>query len=86
MLAVGRACVTAIVRVMPPPVTVTVPLRLAVPVFAVALTVKLPLLVPLAGETLSQLWLSVTVQLTFAVTDTAPMRRRMRATARSATR
>ena len=57
-------------RVSPPPVTVTVPLRAAVPVFAVALTVKLPLLVPLVGEAVSQLWLSVTVQLTFAVTVT----------------
>ena len=55
---------------MPPPVTVTVPVRAAVPVFAVALTAKLPLLLPEAGEALSQLWLSVIVQLTFAVTDT----------------
>ena len=65
------ACVTATVRVSPPPVTVTVPVRLAVPVFAVALTVKLPLLVPLVGEAVSQVWSSVTVQLTFAVTLTA---------------
>ena len=43
------------VRVMPPPLTVTVPLRLVVPVFAVALTVKLPLPEPLVGEALSQL-------------------------------
>ena len=48
------ACVTATVRVSPPPVTVTVPVRLVVPVFAVALTVKLPLLLPLVGEALSQ--------------------------------
>ena len=57
-------------RVSPPPVTVTVPVRAAVPVLAVALTVKLPLLVPLVGETVIQVWLSVTVQLTFAVTAT----------------
>ena len=71
LLVDAAAWLTAIVRVMPPPVTVTVPLRLAVPVLAVALTVKLPLLEPLVGETVSQDWLSVTVQLTFAVTDTA---------------
>ena len=41
-------------RVIPPPVTVTVPLRLALPLFAVTLTLKLPLLVPLTGATLIQ--------------------------------
>jgi hypothetical protein len=51
----GADCVTAIVRVSPPPVTVTVPLRAVVPVFAVTLTVKLPLLVPLVGDAVSQL-------------------------------
>ena len=71
LLAVVPACVTATVRVSPPPVTVTVPARLVLPVFAVALTVKLPLLLPLVGEALSQVWSSVTVQLTFAVTLTA---------------
>jgi hypothetical protein len=54
LLADGAAWVTASVRVMPPPVTVTVPLRLAVPVFAVALTVKLPLPEPLVADVLSQ--------------------------------
>src|SRR5688572_2492506 len=49
---------------------VTVPLRLEVPVFAVALTATLPLLAPLVGVALSQLWSSVTVQLTFAVMAT----------------
>ena len=34
--------------------TVTVPVRLVVPVFAVALTVKLPLPEPLVDEVLSQ--------------------------------
>ena len=71
VLAVVPACVTETVRVSPPPVTVTVPVRLVLPVFAVALTVKLPLLLPLVGEALSQVWSSVTVQLTFAVTLTA---------------
>src|SRR5687767_3536355 len=56
---------------MPPPVTDTVPLRLDVPVFAVALTVTLPLLAPDAGERVSQLWLALTVQFTFAVTAIA---------------
>ena len=54
VLAVVPAWVTATMRVSPPPVTVTVPVRLVVPVFAVALTVKLPLLLPLVGEALSQ--------------------------------
>src|SRR5262249_11999671 len=58
-------------RVTPPPLTETVPLRLAVPVFAVALMEKLPLLLPLAGDSLSQLWSSVAVQLTWAVPGTA---------------
>ena len=55
LLAVVPACVTAMVRAAsPPPVTLTTPLRLAVPVFAVTLTVKLPLLVPLVGDTVIQ--------------------------------
>jgi hypothetical protein len=49
------ACVTAMMRVIPPPLTVTVPLRFVVPVFAVALTVKLPVPAPLVGVALSQL-------------------------------
>ena len=56
--------------VRPPPDTVTTPLRLAVPVFAVALTAKLPLFEPLAGDTEIQLWSSVTVQPPFEVTVT----------------
>src|SRR5262245_61705005 len=55
---------------MPPPVTVTVPLRAVVPVLAVVFTAKLPLLLPLVGVVLSQLWSSLTVQLTFEVTVT----------------
>ena len=70
LVLVWPACVTATVRVSPPPVTVTVPVRLVVPVFAVALTRKLPLLLPEATEIVSQLWLSVTVQPTFEVTVT----------------
>jgi hypothetical protein len=70
LLAVVPACVTATVRVSPPPVTLPCPRGLVLPVFAVALTVKLPLLLPLVGEALSQVWSSVTVQLTFAVTLT----------------
>jgi hypothetical protein len=52
--AVVPLCVTDTARVTPPPVTVTVPLRLVVPVLAVALTVKLPLPEPLVGDALSQ--------------------------------
>ena len=55
LLADAAACVTAIVRVMPPPVTVTVPVRGAVPVLAVELTLKLPLFAPDVGEALNQL-------------------------------
>ena len=44
--------------------------ELPVPVFAVTLTASVPLLAPLPGVTLIQVWLSVTDQLTFAVTDT----------------
>src|SRR5688572_21962342 len=55
---------------MPLPEMVTVPLRTEVPVFAVALTATLPLLAPLPGEVVIQLWSSVTVQLTLAVTAT----------------
>src|SRR5262245_22711709 len=64
------ACDMPIARDCPPPLTVTVPLRLVVPVFEVTLTVKLPLLVPLVGAALIQLWSSVTVHATFAVTPT----------------
>jgi hypothetical protein len=49
----GAACVTAMVRVMPPPATVTVPVRALVPEFAVALTVKLPLPEPLVADVLN---------------------------------
>jgi hypothetical protein len=45
--------VTETVRVIPPPVTVIVPLLDAVLVFAVALRVSVPLFDPLAGVTVS---------------------------------
>ena len=54
VLAVVPACVTSIVRVSPPPVTVTVPVRLAAAVFAVALIVTVALLLPDVGERVSQ--------------------------------
>ena len=52
----AAACVTFIVLVIPPPVTVIVPVLLFVAVFAVTLSVSVPLFVPLAGETVSQDW------------------------------
>ena len=62
---------TVIDLVIPPPVTVIVPLLLAVPVFAVAFSVIVPLPVPLDGETVSQdEALLDAVHDTFDVTDT----------------
>ena len=71
-LAAGiPACVTAMVLVRPPPVTVMVPQRLEVVVFANTLTVRAPLLDSLAGETVNQdTTLLEAVQLTFEVTAT----------------
>ena len=63
--ATGADWVTAIVLVMPLPVTVIVPVLAAVPVFAVAFRVNVPLPVPLEGETVSQ-----AVALLVAVQDT----------------
>ena len=49
------ACVTATVRVSPPPLTVTVPVRAVVAVFALdALTVTVALFVPETGVTVIQ--------------------------------
>ena len=63
------ACVTAIVTVSPPPVTVIVPLR-AVPVLAVTAALKVPLPEPLAGDTVSQeVLFELAVQATFEVTS-----------------
>ena len=60
-------CVTVTVRVIPPPVTVTVALRALVPVLAdVAFTVTVPLLEPDGGLTVSQLASSVTLHETLA--------------------
>src|SRR6185295_15114432 len=70
LLAVTPDCDTLMVRVMPPPVTVTAPVRAAAAVFAVTATASVPLLLPEAGVTVIQVWLSVVVQLTFAVTVT----------------
>ena len=68
------ACVTETVRVMPPPVTVTVPVRAVVAVFAVvAFTVIVALLEPEAGETVIQVWSSLTVHDTFDVTENVPV-------------
>ena len=61
------------VCVRPPPETVTVPLRAVVAVLAVAETVSVPLLVPLAGVTVIHVWLSVAVQLTLEVTETVEL-------------
>ena len=56
---------TFTVRVIPPPVTVIVPLLVpTVAVVVSTLTVTVPLLEPLAGLTVSQLTASVTVQAT----------------------
>jgi len=52
--AAAPACVTATVRVIPPPVTVIVPVLAAVLVFAAALIVRVPLFDPLAGVTVNQ--------------------------------
>jgi hypothetical protein len=65
--------ITATVRWKPPPVTVTVPERLVVAVFAVALTVNEPLFDPAVGETVSHVALSETLQVTFAATVTSAL-------------
>lgn len=51
--AAAALCTTVIVLVIPPPVIVTVPVLPDVEVFAVTLTVMLPLPVPLEGEIVS---------------------------------
>jgi hypothetical protein len=58
--------------VTPVPDTVTVPERLE-PVFAVAFMVKVPLFDPLVGDTVIQLWLSVTDHAMLDVTFTVPL-------------
>ena len=70
---VGVACaggswVTLIVRgVTPVPLIVIVAVRCAVPIMAEALTVTVPLLEPVAGETDSHVSLLLTVQFIFDV-------------------
>ena len=62
------ACVTVTVALIPLPVTVMVPVRTP-PLFAVTVAVKLPLLEPLAGETVNhEVLFDETVQATLAVT------------------
>ena len=65
------ACVTFIVLVIPLPETVTVALRCVVPVFAVAVIVNEPLLLPLVDETVSHVALLVTDHDMLDVTVTA---------------
>ena len=67
-VSVGASCVTFIVLVIPPPETVTVALRSVDAVFAVAVRVTEPLLLPLVGETVSHAMLFDTVQLWLDVT------------------
>ena len=57
----GAPCETVTCLVIPPPLIVTVALRELEPVFADAVTVTVPLLLPLVGLTLIQLALSLTV-------------------------
>ena len=61
-------CVTLTVLVIPPPDTVTVALRDAPEVFAAAVMVNEPLLLPLAGERVSHAALLVTLQDTLELT------------------
>ena len=71
MFAFAPDCVMVMVLVTPPPVMVMVPVRLAVPVFAVTLSTRAPLLEPVAGVTVSHERASLeAAQLTFEVTDT----------------
>ena len=59
-LAVGAGWLTEQVLVIPPPVTVTVPVLELEPVFAETVTLKEPLLLPEVGLQLIQLTLSET--------------------------
>ena len=52
---------TLIVLIIPPPLTVTVALREEAKVFAVAVMVNVPLLLPLVGEIVSHVALPETV-------------------------
>jgi hypothetical protein len=67
----AAACVTVIVTgVTPVPETVTVAWRVVLAVFTAAVKVSVPLLLPDAGETVSQLWFDAAVQAVFDVTVT----------------
>ena len=67
MFVVTPACVTVTVRVIPPPMTVTVALREVAAVLAVQVAVIVPLLLPDVGDKVSQVASSVAVQLTLLV-------------------
>jgi len=62
----GACCVTVCTR----PLTVTIPERLTVSVFACSVTVIVPLLLPLVGLTEIHDALSLTLQLEFELTET----------------
>ena len=67
-LSEAPGCVTLMVwEVTPAPLTVIVAVRCVVPVLAAALTVIVPLLVPVAGETVNHVSLLPTVQFVFEV-------------------
>jgi hypothetical protein len=70
VIVVAPACVTVIVLVIPSPETVTVPVLADAAVLAVADIVKFPLFDPLAGDTVSHVWLVVTDHEVFEVTET----------------
>jgi hypothetical protein len=63
------SCVTLIILVVLHPETVTVPVRKVAPVFAVTVTVSVPLLLPEVGVTVIQLASSVTAHDELEVTD-----------------
>ena len=67
-VGVAPACVTLMVcAVTPVPLTVIVAVRCVVPVLAAAVTVTVPLFVPVDGETVSHVSLLPTVQFVFEV-------------------
>jgi hypothetical protein len=67
-LIVVAAAVPFWVRLCVCPPMVIVALRLLVDALAVIVTVTVPLLLPLVGDTVAQVWLEPAVQLVFEVT------------------
>jgi hypothetical protein len=63
-----KAAAPFCVRLCVCPPMVIVALRLLVDALAVTVTVTVPLLFPLAGETVAQVWFDPAVQLVFEVT------------------